>query len=224
MTVPTGAIYGFLGPNGAGKTTTLRLILGLLRRQSGQIHVFGQGLEHNRAAVLSRIGSSIEVPSIYDALTAAENLEVWRLAFGCDRSRIGTVLELVGLTETGAKRASQFSLGMKQRLAIAIALLHQPRLLILDEPTNGLDPHGIIEVRKLLRKLNQEQGITVLVSSHLLSEIEKLVTHLGIINRGRMAFEGTLAELAERQLTVTGGTKDLEAIFLELIGLEPIDA
>ena len=217
MTVPTGSIYGFLGPNGAGKTTTLRLLLGLLRRQSGRIHVFGQALDEHRAAVLSRIGSSVEVPSIYDALTAAENLEVWRLAFGCDRSRIGTVLEVVGLAETGAKRAGQFSLGMKQRLAIAVALLHEPQLLILDEPTNGLDPHGIIEVRKLLRKLNQEQGITILVSSHLLSEIEKLVTHLGIINRGRIVFEGTLAELSD-------GTRDLEAIFLELIGLEPIDA
>ena len=224
MTVPTGAIYGFLGPNGAGKTTTLRLILGLLRRQSGQICVFEQWLEQHRAAVLSRIGSSIEVPSIYDSLTATENLEVWRLAFGCARSRIRTVLELVGLTETGARRASQFSLGMKQRLAIAVALLHEPRLLILDEPTNGLDPHGIIEVRKLLRRLNQEEGITILVSSHLLSEIEKLVTHLGIINRGRMVFEGTLAQLAKQQPTGTGAAKDLEATFLELIGLEPIDA
>ena len=224
MTVPTGAIYGFLGPNGAGKTTTLRVILGLLRRQSGEIRVFEQGLEEHRAAVLSRIGSCIEVPSIYDSLTAAENLEVWRLAFDCDRSRIGTVLELVGLTDAGPKRAGQFSLGMKQRLAIAIALLHEPRLLILDEPTNGLDPHGIIEVRKLLRRLNQEQGITILVSSHLLSEIEKLVTHLGIINRGRMAFEGTLAELAGRQAAGAEGTKDLEAIFLELVGLELVDA
>ena len=217
MSVPTGAIYGFLGPNGAGKTTTLRLILGLLRRQSGEIRVFDQGLEEHRASILSRIGSSIEVPSIYDSLTAAENLEVWRLAFGCARSRIPAVLEQVGLTETGSKRAGQFSLGMKQRLAIAVALLHEPSLLILDEPTNGLDPHGIIEVRKLLRRLNQELGITILVSSHLLGEIEKLVTHLGIIHRGRMVFEGTLAELAD-------GTRDLEAMFLEVIGLEAIDA
>jgi len=224
MTVPTGAIYGFLGPNGAGKTTTLRLMLGLLRRQSGQIHVFGQALEENRGAVLSRIGSSIEVPSIYGSLTATENLEVWRLAFGCDHSRIPAVLELVGLSETGRKRADQFSLGMKQRLAIAVALLHVPRLLVLDEPTNGLDPHGIIEVRKLLRKLNHELAITILVSSHLLSEVEKLVTHLGVINRGRMAFEGTMAELAGRRLADTGETKDLEAIFLDLIGLDPVDA
>jgi ABC-2 type transport system ATP-binding protein len=220
MTVPTGAIYGFLGPNGAGKTTTLRVILGLLRRQAGRVQVLGLSLDEHREGVLSKVGSSIESPSIYGALTAAENLEVWRMVYGCDRSRISTMLELVGLADTGRKRADQFSLGMKQRLSIAIALLHQPTLLILDEPTNGLDPHGIIEVRSLLRTLNRE-GITILVSSHLLAEIEKVVTHLGVIHRGRMVFEGTLAELAGRQ--PAGVTRDLEATFLELIGLEVDD-
>ena len=217
MTVPAGAIYGFLGPNGAGKTTTLRVILGLLRRQVGRVRVLGLSLDEHREAVLSKVGSSIETPSIYGSLTAAENLDVWRLVQGCDRLRIGPTLELVGLADTGQKRADQFSLGMKQRLSIAIALLHEPTLLILDEPTNGLDPHGIIEVRSMLRRLNRE-GITILVSSHLLAEIEKLVTHLGVIHRGRMVFEGTLAELAARQ--PPGVSRDLEATFLDLIGLE----
>src|SRR4051812_40769800 len=192
LCVPAGAIYGFLGPNGAGKTTTLRLLLGLLRRQQGTVRIFGRALERDRLAILRRIGSSIETPSIYGQLTAAENLEVWRRLFRCERRRIGEVLRLVGLHEAGAKRAERFSLGMKQRLAIAIALLHEPSLLILDEPTNGLDPHGVIDVRRLLGVLNREHGITMLVSSHVLSEVERLVTHVGIIHRGRMRFQGTL--------------------------------
>jgi len=199
LAVPDGAIYGFLGPNGAGKTTTLRLILGLLRRQAGAIRIFGRTLDTARLEILRRIGSSIESPSIYGHLAARENLEVWRRLFRCDRRRIESVLDLVGLTATGAKRADQFSLGMKQRLAIATALLHEPSLLILDEPTNGLDPHGILEVRGLLSHLNRECGITVLVSSHILSEIERLVSHVGIIHRGRITFEGTLEALRGRQ-------------------------
>jgi ABC-2 type transport system ATP-binding protein len=199
LQVSTGTIYGFLGPNGAGKTTTLRLILGLLRRQAGTIHVFGQALQDHRIEILRRVGSSIESPSLYGHLTARENLEVWRLVFKCPASRITDVLALVGLAGTGRKRADQFSLGMKQRLSIAVALLHEPSLLILDEPTNGLDPHGILEVRDLLTRLNRERGMTVLVSSHILSEIEKLVTHVGIIHRGALAFQGTLASLVARQ-------------------------
>ncbi len=203
MTVPDAAIYGFLGPNGAGKTTTLRLLLGLLRRQDGAIRIFGQTLERQRLAMLRRIGSSIETPSIYGHLTAAENLEVWRRLFRCDRRRIATVLELVGLAGTGSKRADQFSLGMKQRLAIAVALLHEPSLLVLDEPTNGLDPHGILEMRGLLAELNRERGLTILVSSHILSEIERLVTHVGIIHRGTLRFQGTLDALRARQASAS---------------------
>jgi ABC-type multidrug transport system ATPase subunit len=199
LQVSTGTIYGFLGPNGAGKTTTLRLILGLLRQQAGTIHILGQPLQHHRMEILRRVGSSIESPSLYGHLTARENLEVWRLIFSCPAARIAEVLTLVGLAGTGRKRADQFSLGMKQRLSIAVALLHEPSLLILDEPTNGLDPHGILEVRDLLTRLNRERGMTVLVSSHILSEIEKLVTHVGIIHRGAMAFQGTLASLVARQ-------------------------
>jgi len=199
LEVSAGTIYGFLGPNGAGKTTTLRLVLGLLRQQAGAIHVFGQPLQRHRIEILRRVGSSIESPSLYGHLTARENLEVWRLVFGSPKSRIDDVLALAGLSGTGRKRADQFSLGMKQRLSIAVALLHEPSLLILDEPTNGLDPHGILEIRDLLTRLNRERGMTVLVSSHILSEIEKLVTHVGIIHRGALVFQGTLAALVALQ-------------------------
>jgi ABC-type multidrug transport system ATPase subunit len=199
LAVPDGAIYGFLGPNGAGKTTTLRLLLGLLKRQHGDIRIFGRTLDADRLEILRRIGSSIESPSIYGHLTARENLEVWRRLFRCDRRRIDAVLDLVGLAAAGSKRADQFSLGMKQRLAIAVALVHEPSLLILDEPTNGLDPHGILEMRGLLTQLNRERGTTVLVSSHILSEIERLASHVGIIHRGQMKFEGTLEDLRSQQ-------------------------
>lgn len=203
LRVPEGSIYGFLGPNGAGKTTTLRLVLGLLRQQHGSIEIFGLPLRRNRMEVLRRVGSSIESPSIYAHLTARENLKLWQIVFRCPATRIDEVLQLVGLAHTGSKRAGQFSLGMKQRLSIAVALLHDPSLLILDEPTNGLDPHGILEMRDLLIALNRDHGTTILVSSHLLSEIERLVTHAGIIRRGTMLFQGPFAELAEKRKAVT---------------------
>lgn len=199
LQVIENTIYGFLGPNGAGKTTTLKLILGLLKRQRGEIRVFGKPFEKNRVETLRRIGSMIESPSIYGHLTATENLKILQKVYGCPRRRIEEVLELVGLAQTKSKKASQFSLGMKQRLGIAMALLHNPSLLILDEPTNGLDPNGILEIRELLRNLHQNHGITILISSHLLSEIEKLVTHIGIINRGKLLFQGTLPELISKQ-------------------------
>jgi ABC-type multidrug transport system ATPase subunit len=203
LLVPEGSIYGFLGPNGAGKTTTLRLVLGLLRQQHGSIAIFGMSLRRNRMEILRRVGSSIESPSIYAHLTARENLAIWQIVFRCPATRIDEVLQLVGLAHTGSKRAGQFSLGMKQRLSIAVALLHDPSLLILDEPTNGLDPHGILEMRDLLIALNRDHGTTILVSSHLLSEIERLVTHVGIINRGTMLFQGPFAELSEKRKAVT---------------------
>jgi lantibiotic transport system ATP-binding protein len=199
LQVPAGSIYGFLGPNGAGKTTTLRLILGLLRKQQGSIRIFGLSMRQHRMKILRRVGSSIESPSLYAHLTARENLAVWQVVFRCPADRIDEVLRLVGLSGTASKRAGQFSLGMKQRLSIAVALLHEPSLLILDEPTNGLDPHGILEMRDLLTTLNRDHGTTILVSSHLLPEIERLVTHAGIINRGTMIFQGTFASLAEKR-------------------------
>jgi lantibiotic transport system ATP-binding protein len=199
LRVIEGGIYGFLGPNGAGKTTTLKLILGLLKKQHGEISLFGKPFEKDRVETLRKIGSMIESPSIYGHLTANENLKILQKVYQCPKARIQEVLELVGLARTGSKKASQFSLGMKQRLSIALALLHKPSLLILDEPTNGLDPNGILEIRELLQHLNRNHGITILVSSHLLPEIEKLVTHVGIINQGRILFQGTLAELMSKR-------------------------
>ncbi len=199
LQVPQGSIYGFLGPNGAGKTTTLRLILGLLKKQRGTIAIFGQSLETCRVEILRRVGVLIETPSLYDHLTARENLTLLQNIYQCPDDRIHQVLEQVGLSATGSKKVGRFSLGMKQRLGIAVALLHGPELLILDEPTNGLDPNGMIEMRDLLLRLNRENGLTILLSSHLLLEIEKLVTHLGIISRGRMVFQGTLDELKQKQ-------------------------
>lgn len=200
LRVPTGSIYGFLGPNGAGKTTTLKLILGLLKKQEGSISIFNKPFEENRIEILKKVGSLIESPSLYTHLTAKENLSIWQKVYQCPMSRIDEVLQIVGLSETGKKKAGKFSLGMKQRLSIAIALLHKPSLLILDEPTNGLDPSGILEMRELLTKINQEEGVTIIISSHLLSEIEKMVTHVGIINKGEILFQGTLNELHEQQM------------------------
>ncbi len=209
LQVPRGRIYGFLGPNGAGKTTTLRLVLGLLKLQRGAISVFGKRFDANRIEILRKLGALIEYPSLYAHLTASENLRLLQKIYRVPRSRIGEVLEQVGLPDTGRKKVNEFSLGMKQRLSIAIALLHKPSLLILDEPTNGLDPNGIVEMRDLLIRLNREEGITIVISSHLLAEIERLATHVGIIAHGKMMFQGTLSELRQkRQPAVTVGTND----------------
>lgn len=197
LDVPKGSIYGFLGPNGAGKTTTLRLLLGLLKKQQGRIEIFEKEFSSDRIAILKKLGSLIEQPSLYGHLTAKENLDIYRRIYQCDKNRILEVLKIVGLENTGRKKAKQFSLGMKQRLSIAVALLHQPELLILDEPTNGLDPNGIIEMRELLKKLNKDHGTTVLVSSHILNEVERMASHVGIIHKGKILFQGTLPELQQ---------------------------
>lgn len=199
LQVEKGSIYGFLGPNGSGKTTTLSLLLGLLKNQKGNIEIFGKDFRRARIEILKKIGSLIEAPSLYGHLTATENLEVYRGLYGVKKERIDEVLSIVGLSDTGGKTAKRFSLGMKQRLAIALALLPNPELLILDEPTNGLDPSGIIELRQLVKKLNQEHGMTILVSSHLLAEVEKMVSHVGILYKGEMLFQGSLGELHRYQ-------------------------
>jgi len=198
LQVPEHSIYGFLGPNGAGKTTTMRLLLGLLKNQQGEINIFGGPLRPNRANILRRIGSLIETPSFYAHLTANENLRVLQKVYQSPESRIKYVLDITGLGATGSKPLGKFSLGMKQRFGIAASLLHSPSLLILDEPTNGLDPNGMIEIRELLRSLNQQQGLSIFISSHLLAEIERLVTHVGIINKGTLLFQGTLENLQSR--------------------------
>lgn len=199
LIVPQGAIYGFLGPNGAGKTTTIKLLLGLLKQNKGSIKIFGKSFENNRIQILQKIGSLIEAPSFYAHLTAFENLRILQKVYQCPKSRINAVLETVGLSGVAKKKTKAFSFGMKQRLGVAIALLHNPELLILDEPTNGLDPEGIIEIRKLLIKLREEYKLSILVSSHLLSEIEKLASHVGIIHQGTLLFQGTLGELQLEQ-------------------------
>ena len=203
LDVPRGSIYGFLGPNGAGKTTTLKLLLGLLKIRPNPIAIFGKTFAGNRLELLRRIGSLVEQPSLYGHLTGRENLEVFRLAYSCERSRVDVVLKITGLTTAANKRVKDYSLGMKQRLAIGVALLHDPELLILDEPTNGLDPTGIIETRDLIIKLNREFDKTVLVSSHLLSEVERIATHVGIIHLGRLRFQGTLPELQQVKSSTT---------------------
>ena len=209
--VEESSIYGFLGPNGAGKTTTLRLVLGLLKVQQGSIEIFGEDFEKNRVKSLREIGSMIESPSIYSHLTAEENLRLLQKVYQCPRTRIGEVLELVGLANTGRKKAGEFSLGMKQRLSIAIALLNSPSLLILDEPTNGLDPAGIHEMRDLIRRFPEEFGVTVFLSSHLLGEVEQIATHIGIINEGHLLFQGTLSELqSKQQMLLTVGVKQID--------------
>lgn len=199
LQVMESSIFGFLGPNGAGKTTTLKLILGLLRRQTGAIKVLGRSFDQHRLEILRRVGSLIESPSLYEHLSARENLSIWQRIYQCPTKRIDEVLELVGLAHTGRKRAGKFSLGMKQRLSIAVALLHDPELLILDEPSNGLDPNGMLELRELLVTLNRTHGTTIVISSHLLSEVERLVTHIGIIDHGNLVFQGPLSELVQKQ-------------------------
>jgi ABC-type multidrug transport system ATPase subunit len=195
LQVPEGCIYGFLGPNGAGKTTTIKLLLNLLHADSGSIKIFGLDIQTHRIQILSQIGSLIEQPAIYSHLSGRENLCNRALLLQVPVARVDEMLELVRLKQASNKKAGQYSLGMKQRLGIALALLSDPKLIILDEPTNGLDPNGIIEIRQLLMKLVKEQGKTVFVSSHLLAEIERMATHVGIINHGDLVFQGTIEEL-----------------------------
>src|SRR5476651_10175 len=196
LQVPEGSIYGFLGPNGAGKTTTIKLLLNLLQTQQGSIHIFDQELKSNRIKILSQIGSLIEQPAIYLHLSGRENLLNRALLLQIPARRVNDMLDLVHLTDAANKKAGQYSLGMKQRLGIALALLSDPKLLILDEPTNGLDPNGIIEIRELLMRLVKEHSKTVFISSHLLAEIERMATHVGIINRGELLFQGSIEELS----------------------------
>lgn len=199
LKVPEGAIYGFLGPNGAGKSTTLKMILGLAHPTSGSISVFGQTVNNrNRLQTLRQVGSLIESPAYYGHLTAEENLQIIQQLRGLPKQNIQDVLSIVRLDQQKSKKVSQFSLGMKQRLGIAAALISYPKLLILDEPTNGLDPAGIQEMRELILSLPQQYGMTVVVSSHLLSEIDQLASHVGIISNGVLVYQDTLQALHTR--------------------------
>ncbi|REK65438.1 MAG: bacitracin ABC transporter ATP-binding protein [Cohnella sp.] len=195
LNIARGEIYGFLGPNGAGKTTTIRMLLGLIKPTRGSVEIFGKSLKREKLHILRKIGSLVEYPSYYGHLTAVENLEAIRRILDVPKTRIAQVLETVGLTKDAKRPVKGFSLGMKQRLGIAAALLGEPEMLILDEPTNGLDPSGILEIRELIKAMPKQHGITVLVSSHLLSEVEQMAGTVGIIRQGRMVFQDTIESL-----------------------------
>ncbi|MCX4341601.1 MAG: lantibiotic protection ABC transporter ATP-binding protein [Lachnospiraceae bacterium] len=200
--IEKGTVYGLLGPNGAGKSTTLKMLAGVLKPTAGKICFDGKPWMRES---LSEIGALIETPPLYENLTAGENLKVRSLLLGVDEKRIDEVLQVVSLANTGKKKAGQFSLGMKQRLGIAMALLGEPKLLILDEPTNGLDPIGIEELRELIRSF-PAHGITVILSSHILSEVQLIADHVGIISNGILGYEGPLAQ-----------GQDLETLFMDVV-------
>lgn len=202
LNIQRNSVYGLLGPNGAGKSTILKMIVGILKPSSGSIEMDGHTWSR---ADLQDIGALIEMPPLYENLTAYENLKVRTLALGLPNTRIDEVLHIVDLTDTGKKKAGHFSLGMKQRLGIALALLSSPKLLILDEPTNGLDPIGIQELRELIRSF-PAHGITVILSSHILSEVEQIADHIGIIAAGKLGYENKIDKNA-----------DLEEIFMRVV-------
>ncbi len=195
MTVPDQAVYGFLGRNGAGKTTTLKMLLGLIRPTSGTARICGVDVGTDRLAAARKVGALLEAHGFYGNLSGAENLDLTRALIGLPRTEVDRVLEVVEMTEHGRRRVSDYSLGMRQRLGLARAMLGAPPVLILDEPTNGLDPDGIADMRRFLGELPARTGATVLLSSHLLGEIEQTATHVGIIHQGRMVLQGELARL-----------------------------
>jgi lantibiotic transport system ATP-binding protein len=195
LQVPRGSIYGFLGPNGAGKTTTIRMLLGLIRPHSGEVCLFGEPRRRRCLDLLGRVGALVESPSLYPNLTGRENLEVTRRLTGGQKAQVDQALAIVHMEKAADRRVSGYSNGMRQRLGLALALLNEPELLILDEPTNGLDPAGIHEMRELISRLPKELGVTVFLSSHLLAEVEQVATHIGIIQEGRLRFQGTLDDL-----------------------------
>lgn len=198
LAVPACAVYGFLGPNGAGKTTTIRLLLGLLQPERGTIHLHGQTLDRRHRQALAQVGALVESPSLYPHLTGRQNLEVTRRLLAVPVSRIDEVLAITAMREAVDRKVRDYSLGMRQRLAIALALLGRPTLLILDEPANGLDPAGILDMRQLLRRLVDDHCISVFVSSHQLGEVELVASYVGVLHEGRLRFQGTLDELRAR--------------------------
>ncbi len=212
LRVPEHSVYGFLGPNGAGKTTTLKLILGLIKPEQGDISVFGQNVTTaNRLSILRQTGSLIESPGGYGHLTGLENMQIVQKLKGVSETEIVRALKTVRLYEQRDKKLKNYSLGMRQRLGLAMALLGDPKLLILDEPTNGLDPAGIQEIRELIRSLPKEQDMTVIISSHLLNEVEQMADHVGIIHHGEILYQGPLSELEKKG-------SNLEDIFLLMTG------
>ena len=212
-----GSIYGFLGPNGAGKSTTMKMLLGLTAPTEGTFTIDGKRFPADRLAILKEIGSFIESPSFYTNLTGRENLDIIRRILGLPKDAVEDALELVGLSEFGDRLAKKYSLGMKQRLGFAGALLGRPPILILDEPTNGLDPSGIHEIRNLVKSLPALYDCTILISSHMLSEIELMADDIGILNHGRLLFEGSLDELRQNALQSGFAADHLEDMFLSMV-------
>lgn len=215
MTIHEGDIYGFIGKNGAGKTTLIRMIAGLAAPDEGHVLLFGKT---DLLAGRKQIGTVIESPALYPGMTARENMIAQCKFQNADLSQADSILKLVGLSDTGKKKAKQFSLGMKQRLAIGLALIGNPKFLLLDEPTNGLDPEGIREIRELILKLNKDRNITVLISSHILGELSKFATRYGIIHEGKLLEEFTETQLWERCSKDKDHQIDLEEYFLQKIG------
>lgn len=215
--VRKGSIYGFLGPNGAGKSTTMKMLLGLTAPTEGSFLIDGKQFPDDRISILKEIGSFIEAPSFYPNLTGRENLDLIRSILGLKKEDVEDALELAGLTEFSDRLAKKYSLGMKQRLGLAGAFLGRPPILLLDEPTNGLDPSGIHEIRNLIRSLPDLYDCTVLISSHMLSEIERIADDVGILNHGRLLFEGSMEHLCEYARKSNGEAENLEEAFLSMI-------
>ena len=215
--VRRGSIYGFLGPNGAGKSTTMKMLLGLTAPTKGRFTIDGKQFPGDRLKILREIGSFIEAPSFYANLTGRENLDVIRRILGLRKNTVEDALELVGLSEFGDRLAKKYSLGMKQRLGLAGALLGRPPILILDEPTNGLDPSGIHEIRNLVKSLPDLYDCTILISSHMLSEIELMADDIGILNHGRLLFEGNLDDLRHSTRQAKMSADNLEDVFLSIV-------
>lgn len=211
------SIYGFLGPNGAGKSTAMRMLLGLTAPTQGEFTIDGMTFPKNRVEILKEIGSLIEAPAFYGNLTGEENLEILRQILSLPKAAVDEALELVSLTEFKHRAAKKYSLGMKQRLGLASALIGKPKIIILDEPTNGLDPVGIHEIRSLIRSLPEKYDCTVLVSSHMLSEIELIADDIGILNRGKLLFEGSMSNLKQNAISKGYDTNNLEEMFLSII-------
>ena len=218
-----GSIYGFLGPNGAGKSTTMKMLLGLTAPTKGSFTIDGKQFPGDRIAILKEIGSFIEARSFYANLTGRENLDIIRRILGLSKADVEDALELVGLTEFGDRLAKKYSLGMKQRLGLAGALLGRPPILILDEPTNGLDPSGIHEIRNLVKSLPGLYDCTVLISSHMLSEIELIADDIGILNHGQLLFEGSMNDLRQYALQSGFAADKLEDVFLSMVEKDNMD-